>query len=197
MSSQINTLESLLSTARDLELFLERSLEFKLISIAALEQVLGRAREAAEAVATELADKRKMITDTEAALEEAKAAAPPAEEEKPVAAATPVAAAARGRIDWKKQTLTLVSGAELLRIVEDISSGVLTSGTASVHWRGKHHPGALFPAKIIYALSNAQNKTLSFTDLAEELGGEIGLTGIHSLQNYLRELYKQGIVLVA
>jgi hypothetical protein len=81
MSSQINTLQALLSTTQDLELFLARSLEFKQISIAALEQVLQRARETAEALAAELAEKRKIIQETEAAL--SAAAEAEAEAQKP------------------------------------------------------------------------------------------------------------------
>lgn len=75
MSSQTNTLETLLSTARDLEVFLARTLELKEIAVGALEIALERSRAAASAVAAELAEKRRVIQETEAALAEAEAAA--------------------------------------------------------------------------------------------------------------------------
>lgn len=182
------TLQSLLSAAQEEEAFLAHNLNLKKISIIALENVLARAFISAEALEAELADKRKTIAEMEAALQAQAKTAPVMPE-----AATTLPA----RVDWKKQTLSLASNADIIRITEEIESGVLASKTKTVNWHDKHHPGSLFPSKIIYAISNTPNRILSFSDLAKEVGGDIPLSGNGSLQNYLRELVKQGIVLLA
>lgn len=76
----MNTLRALLSTTQDLEAFLEHSLEFKRVSICALEQVLARARAVAEDLEAELAEKRQIIAETQVALAAEAAAAEPKKE---------------------------------------------------------------------------------------------------------------------
>jgi hypothetical protein len=182
MSSQINTLESLLSTARALELFLARSLEFKEASVEALEIVLARARESAAAVSAELAQKRQMITETEAALAAARAPSVPA----------PVKGA---RILWKTHSFTVASEEAIRQITTKIDSGALFCKKKSFTWaRGKHHPSDSAPSKIISALRSSGGRA-SFAAL--EAAVALPTKGEHILQNYLRELHDQGIVSLA
>jgi hypothetical protein len=194
MSSQINTLQMLLSTSQDLEVFLARTLEFKQISIGALEQVLGRARASAEAVAAELAEKRKIIQETEAALASAAAEAAEAQKEKDAAAAASAPTEAFSfdpNFRWKNQSFTVVSEEDVRQITAAIDGGELCSQLFSVNWHGKHHPSSSAPRKIIRALKSAGGRA-SFADL--DAATDLPAKGSHMLQNYLRELVRQGIV---
>lgn len=190
MSSQINTLQMLLSTSQDLEVFLARSLEFKQISIGALEQVIGRARASAEALAAELAEKRKTIQETQAALSAAEAEA---QKEKDVAAASAPTEVFSfdPNFRWKNQTFSVASEEDVRQITAAIDGGELCSQISSVNWHGKHHPSSSAPRKIIRALKSAGGRA-SFADL--DAAADLPAKGSHMLQNYLRELVRQGIV---
>lgn len=102
-----------------------------------------------------------------------------------------------GRIDWKKTTITVIGdGDTIADVAEKVDNGVLQSDVASIRaagsWHTKHHPTAKVPASILDALLDAGEEGLHFTKLVEITG--LPSQGDNRAQNYLRELYKMGLI---
>ncbi len=112
---------------------------------------------------------------------------PPVE---PVAQPEPTATNARNT-QWERCNITLVNDATIKAVIEAINSGAFISPSSSVSWRGtKHHPNASHNQRILDALRNAQNRTLSFTSI----GAQAGIPDKEKLKSYLREMEKQSLI---
>ena len=110
----------------------------------------------------------------------------------PEPAPVPLITNERKPVFWKKKIITLVDEEELLRIVNRIEMGEISSSTLGVNWYTKHHPLKGNTLKIVEALRKSSNRNLSFQSLLAQT--PLMTTGLHSLQNYLREMDKQGII---
>jgi hypothetical protein len=142
--------------------------------VLALQTELNRALSERDALATELRNK----TAAEAAAAEAEAE---------VALHT----------FWAKKTISLASDADIQSVTQRIDEGAFSSSIPSVCWDKdkKHHPTALYPAHICGLLKAAPERSLTFGQLFRRAG--MSKTGPHKLQNYLREMKKQGLIIVA
>jgi hypothetical protein len=94
--------------------------------------------------------------------------------------------------DAHRVSVCLVGEEAISLALRSIEDGSFASPTPSVSWNGKHSPWAHVPVAIIDALRAAPERSLSFKQLLQETG--LPDKGNKSLQNYLRELRKQGIV---
>jgi hypothetical protein len=92
---------------------------------------------------------------------------------------------------WERCNITLVNDATITAVIEAINSGAFISPSSSVSWRGsKHHPNAHHNQRILDALRNAHNRTLSFTSI----GAQAGIPDKEKLKSYLREMEKQSLI---
>jgi hypothetical protein len=96
-------------------------------------------------------------------------------------------------IQWQRSNFTLVEDATLERIIEQIQSGEFLSPSPNVSWFGhKHSPHAQHNRRIFDTLKSAPNRTMSFTSL----GAQAGIPDKEKLKSYLREMDKQGLIMI-
>ena len=69
----------------------------------------------------------------------------------------------------------------------------IVSPSPSIQWKGMYSPRAQHNQRIINALRNAGNRTLSYQMIASQAG----IPEADKLKSYLRELEKQGFLTVA
>ena len=96
------------------------------------------------------------------------------------------------KVHWEKKSITLVSEEDLNHITNQIEMGELSSGDPGVSWYAKHHPLKLNPLKIVEALRKSSTRTLSVPSIRAQTG--LPKDTSHSLQSYLREMVKQGVI---
>ena len=97
-------------------------------------------------------------------------------------------------IQWEKSNITLVAEDRVDTLYRQILACELVSPTPSIHWNGpKHSPRAQHNQRIVNALRNAANRSLSYQMIASQAG----IPEADKLKSYLRELEKQGFLTVA
>lgn len=119
----------------------------------------------------------------------------------PVAAPTlatappaPASVAQSRNIQWERSNITLVAEDQVDALYRQILNCEIVSPSPSIHWNGpKHSPRAQHNQRIINALRNAANRTLSYQMIA----AQAGIPEADKLKSYLRELEKQGFLTVA
>lgn len=112
----------------------------------------------------------------------------------PVPPPVPVPAPAARNILWERSNITLVNEEQVDRLSHQILSGEVLSSAPSISWTGpKHSPRAQHNQRILNALRQAANRTLSYQMIA----AQAGIPEADKLKSYLRELEKQGFVSVA
>ena len=105
----------------------------------------------------------------------------------------PAPAPARN-IQWEKSNITLVAEDRVDTLYRQILACELVSPSPSIHWNGpKHSPRAQHNQRIVNALRNAANRSLSYQMIASQAG----IPEADKLKSYLRELEKQGFLTVA
>lgn len=113
----------------------------------------------------------------------------------PVLATVPPASVAPTRnIQWERSNITLVAEDQVDTLYRQILNCEIVSPSPSIHWNGpKHSPRAQHNQRIINALRNAANRTLSYQMIASQAG----IPEADKLKSYVRELEKQGFLTVA
>jgi len=97
-------------------------------------------------------------------------------------------------IQWQHSNITLVAEDQVDTLHQQILNCEIVSPSPSIHWNGpKHSPRAQHNQRIINALRNAGNRTLSYQMIASQAG----IPEADKLKSYLRELEKQGFLTVA
>ena len=97
-------------------------------------------------------------------------------------------------IQWLHCNITLVAEDQVDTLHQQILNCEIVSPSPSIHWNGpKHSPRAQHNQRIINALRNAGNRTLSYQMIASQAG----IPEADKLKSYLRELEKQGFLTVA
>lgn len=97
-------------------------------------------------------------------------------------------------IQWEKSNITLVAEDRVDTLYRQILACELVSPSPSIHWNGpKHSPRAQHNQRIVNALRNAANRSLSYQMIASQAG----IPEADKLKSYLRELEKQGFLTVA
>lgn len=97
-------------------------------------------------------------------------------------------------IQWQHCNITLVAEDQVDTLYRQILNCEIVSPSPSIHWNGpKHSPRAQHNQRIINALRNAANRTLSYQMIASQAG----IPEADKLKSYLRELEKQGFLTVA
>jgi hypothetical protein len=115
------------------------------------------------------------------------------EDAPPTAQVTPPAPPNRN-IQWQHCNITLVTEDQVDILYRQILNCEIVSPSPSIHWNGpKHSPRAQHNQRIINALRNAANRTLSYQMIASQAG----IPEADKLKSYLRELEKQGFLTVA
>lgn len=106
----------------------------------------------------------------------------------------PPAPVATRNIQWERSNITLVPEDRVDTLYRQVLNCELVSPAPSIHWNGpKHSPRAQHNQRIINSLRNAANRTLSYQMIA----AQAGIPEADKLKSYLRELEKQGFLLVA
>jgi hypothetical protein len=97
-------------------------------------------------------------------------------------------------IQWQHCNITLVAEDQVDTLYRQILNCEIVSPSPSIHWNGpKHSPRAQHNQRILNALRNAANRTLSYQMIASQAG----IPELDKLKSYLRELEKQGFITVA
>jgi hypothetical protein len=111
--------------------------------------------------------------------------------------AEPAPAPAPASRSWPDTIISLVSEDIIASAIRNIATGSLSSKVRSVEWMGKskYNPHSRVPEQLCAILRAAPSRTLSFRQL-ESLCCNNWIGGPKTLQNYLRELNKQGLVTI-
>jgi hypothetical protein len=112
---------------------------------------------------------------------------------------SPVASPERRKhIYWPNAVVCLAPQEKINLTIKDILDGNLESPCPSIHWdHGKYHPLSDIPRKIIKALNDAPGRSLSTKSLCVLTDHRLKGHRNQRIQGYLRELHKQGIILVS
>lgn len=98
----------------------------------------------------------------------------------------------RKAVQWNKKTITLVSEEQIAQIANRIEMGELSSANTIYKWYTKYHPLKERSLRIVTVLRNSPSRSLTFQNLLAQTG--LPITGNDSLQGYLREMDKQGVI---
>jgi hypothetical protein len=110
------------------------------------------------------------------------------------AVAAPVALITNERkaVQWNKKTISLVPEEQIAQIANRIEMGELSSANTTYNWYTKYHPLKERALRIVTVLRNSPSRSLTFQNLLAQTG--LPNTGNDSLQGYLREMDKQGVI---
>ena len=133
-------------------------------------------------------------SETTPSSSEANTVVPPQPEAQPLAEPAPVPLITNERkpVQWNKKSITLVSEEQLAQIANQIEMGELSSPNVIYNWYTKYHPLKERARRIVDVLRNSPNRTLTFQSLLAQTG--LPNAGNDSLQGYLREMDKQGVI---
>lgn len=106
--------------------------------------------------------------------------------------------ATHNTVYWHNESFAAISLREQQEITSRIDNNTFESSTESIKkagtWHTKHHPTAEFPAKILKAIREYEYEYMSFQNLLTAVN--MSTKGEHSLQNYLRELHRMGLIVI-
>lgn len=106
----------------------------------------------------------------------------------------PATAPPTRNIQWQHCNITLVAEDQVDTLYRQILNCEIVSPSPSIHWNGpRYSPRAQHNQRIINALRNAGNRTMSYQMIASQAG----IPEADKLKSYLRELEKQGFLTVA
>jgi hypothetical protein len=98
----------------------------------------------------------------------------------------------RKAVQWNKKAIILVPEDQIAQIANRIEMGELSSANPTYNWYTKYHPLKERSLRIITVLRNSPSRSLTFQSLLAQTG--LPNTGNDSLQGYLREMDKQGVI---
>lgn len=99
----------------------------------------------------------------------------------------------RKAVQWNRKAIILVQEDQIAQIANRIEMGELSSANTTYNWYTKYHPLKERALRIVTVLRNSPSRSLSFQSLLAQTG--LPNTGNDSLQGYLREMDKQGIII--
>jgi hypothetical protein len=101
----------------------------------------------------------------------------------------------RKAVQWNRKAIILVPEDQIAQIANRIEMGELSSANTTYNWYTKYHPLKERSLRIITVLRNSPSRSLTFQSLLAQTG--LPNTGNDSLQGYLREMDKQGVITYA
>lgn len=112
--------------------------------------------------------------------------------ESPPVAPIPLITNERKAVQWNRKAIILVPEDQIAQIANRIEMGELSSANTTYNWYTKYHPLKERALRIVTVLRNSPSRSLSFQSLLAQTG--LPNTGNDSLQGYLREMDKQGVI---
>jgi hypothetical protein len=109
-----------------------------------------------------------------------------------VPVAVPLITNERKAVQWNKKAIILVPEDQIGQIANRIEMGELSSANTIYNWYTKYHPLKERALRIVTVLRNSPSRSLTFQSLLAQTG--LPNTGNDSLQGYLREMDKQGVI---